>query len=304
MISRHWKSFEQSLITSTKQLKNHPKMALVIGKFRNASSSSSKRTAQWLYEKMVEVVEIHQLEENTQSVDKNLSQIQRLMLHQTSQTNQGTKPQKVIRIPSHRNLQSLTSLTNLRSLTNLTDKRAKEVDAAAAKGKGKKGDKGKGDKGKGDKGQSPSPRLTPEEMMKKPCMYFGFNACSKGDQCPYLHDPNNKYSGPKPKGLAKKEEASSSAGAAQVIAGAAFASSIKGAKVQTSSEDSAIKGAVRNAKKWFARFVKDQKRFPKVGVFEKVFEAIAALVARCNPLSVEQEGSAPFLGRLATMFQV
>ena len=116
------------------QLKNHPKMALVIDKFRNASSSSSKRTAQWFYEKMV----------------SRLTRIfhrwgQRLMLHPTSPTNQekGTKLQKVIRIPSHRNLQSLTSLTNLRSLTNLTDKGAKEVDAAAAKGKGKKGDKGR-----------------------------------------------------------------------------------------------------------------------------------------------------------------
>ena len=61
------------------------------------------------------------------------------------------------------------------------------------------------------------------------------HACTKGDKRPYLHDPNNKYSGPKPKVLAKKEEASSSAGAAQVIAGAAFASSIKGAKAQTQS---------------------------------------------------------------------
>ena len=55
-------------------------------------------------------------------------------------------------------------------------------------------------------------------MKKKPCMYFGFNACTMGDTCPYLRDPNNKYSGPKPKGLAKKEEASSSAGAATIVA--------------------------------------------------------------------------------------
>ena len=125
-------------------------------------------------------------------------------------------------------------------------------------------------------------------MKKKPCVYFGFNACSQGDKCPYFLDPNNKYSGPNPKGLAKKEEASSSAGAAQVIAGAAFASSIKGAKAQTSSEDSAIKGAVRDAKKWCAKFAKDQKRFPK---FVVCLKAIAALIACCNPLSVEQEGS-------------
>ena len=57
------------------QLKNHPKMALVIDKLNNASPSSLKRSAQWLFEKMVEVVEIQQLEENTQSVDKDFSQM-------------------------------------------------------------------------------------------------------------------------------------------------------------------------------------------------------------------------------------
>ena len=122
-------------------------------------------------------------------------------------------------------------------------------------------------------------------------MYYAYNSCSKGASCPYLHDDGNKYSGSKPKGLAKKDEPSSSAGAAQVIAGAAFASSIKGAKAQTSSEDSAIKGAVRDAKKWCVRFAKDQKKFSKGSVFEKALKAIAALVACCNPLSVEQENS-------------
>ena len=76
-----------------------------------------------------------------------------------------------------------------------------------------------------------------------------------------------------------------------MIAGAAFASSIKGAKARTLSEDSAIKGAVRDAKKWCARFAKDQKKFPKGNVFEKAFKAIAALVACCNPLAVDQQNS-------------
>ena len=122
-------------------------------------------------------------------------------------------------------------------------------------------------------------------------MYYAFNSCSKGASCPYLHDDGNKYSGPKPKGLAKKDEPSSSAGAAQVIAGAAIASSIKGANAQTSAEDSAFKGTVRDAKKWCARFAKDQKKISKGNVFEKAFRAIAALVACCNPMTVEQQGS-------------
>ena len=76
-----------------------------------------------------------------------------------------------------------------------------------------------------------------------------------------------------------------------MIAGAAIASSIKGAKAQTSSEDSAFKGAVRDAKRWCARFAKDQKKFSEGNVFEKAFKAIAALVACCNSLTVEQQGS-------------
>ena len=242
---------------------------------------------------MVEVIEIHQLEENTQSVDKNLSQMGTKVDAAPIKPN---KPGKGDKNPkgdkeSQPNKPSKPDKPNKPSKPNKPDKGAAEVDAAAAKGKGKKGEKGKGDKGKGDKGQSPSPRLSPEEKKQRPCMYYAYNSCSKGASCPYLHDDGNKYSGPKPKGLAKKDEPSSSAGAAQVIAGAAFASSIKGAKAQTSSEDSAIKGAVRDAKKWCVRFAKDQKKFSKGSVFEKALKAIAALIACCNPLSVEQENS-------------
>ena len=268
-------------------MKNHPRMALVIDKFRNASSSSSKRTSQWLYEKMVEVIEIHQLEENTQSVDKNLSQMGTKV---NAAPNKPDKPGKGDKIPKgDKDSQPKPPKPDKPpkpSKPEKPDKGVAEVDAAAAKGKGKKGDKSKGDKGKGDKGQTPSPRLTPEEKKKRPCMYYAFNSCSKGASCPYLHDDGNKYSGPKPKGLAKKDEPSSSAGAAQVIAGAAIASSIKGAKAQTSAEDSAFKGAVRDAKKWCARFAKDQKKISKGNVFEKAFRAIAALVACCNPMRV------------------
>ena len=154
------------------QFKNHPKMALVIDKFRNASTSSSKRTAQWSCEKMVEVIDRDSsIGRNTQSVDKSLSQMgSTLMQHQSHQTNQ----ERVIKPPKgdkDRQVAKLPKSPNKLSKADKPDKGAKEVDAAAAKGKGKKDIKGKGNKGKDDKGQSPSPRLTPEEMKKKPCMY-------------------------------------------------------------------------------------------------------------------------------------
>ena len=50
------------------QLKNHPRMSLHIDRFRNASSSSSKRTRKWLYDKMCEILEISQLEENAEAL--------------------------------------------------------------------------------------------------------------------------------------------------------------------------------------------------------------------------------------------
>ena len=98
------------------QLKNHPKMALVIDKFPNASSSSSKRTAQWLYEKMVEVIEIHQFEENTQSVDKNLSLTDSMVDAAPVKPNKPGKGDKT----SKGDKDPQTSLRSLRSLTSLT----------------------------------------------------------------------------------------------------------------------------------------------------------------------------------------
>ena len=168
------------------QLKNHPRMALVIGKFRNAASSSSKRTSQWLYEKMVEVSEIHQLEENTQSVDKNLSQMGTKV---NAAPNKPDKPGRGDKNPkgdkeSQPNKPSKPDKPPKPAKPDKPDKGTADVDAAAAKGKGKKGDKSKGDKGKGDKGQTPSPRLTPEEKKKRPCMYYAFNSCSKGASWP------------------------------------------------------------------------------------------------------------------------
>ena len=54
-------------------LKNQPKMALAIDKYREARQGSSKRTSTWLYGKMIEAIEISQMDVNTASVDKALT---------------------------------------------------------------------------------------------------------------------------------------------------------------------------------------------------------------------------------------
>ena len=123
------------------QLKNHPRMALVIDKFRNASSSSSKRTSQWLYEKMVGVLEIHQLEENTQSVDKNLSQMGTKV---NAAPNKPDKPGKGDKNPkgdkeSQPNKPPKPDKPPKPAKPDKPDKGTAGVDAAAAKRKGKKG---------------------------------------------------------------------------------------------------------------------------------------------------------------------
>ena len=75
------------------QLKNHPSMMLTIDKFRNASTGSSKRTYQWLYDKLIEAIEIHQLEENSSNLEKSLSQFAKVAAS-PSKPEKAEKPDK------------------------------------------------------------------------------------------------------------------------------------------------------------------------------------------------------------------
>lgn len=54
-------------------LRNHPKMALAVDKFRQAAMGSRKRTSQWLHERLREAIDISQMDANTTSVDKALA---------------------------------------------------------------------------------------------------------------------------------------------------------------------------------------------------------------------------------------
>ncbi len=46
--------------------------------------------------------------------------------------------------------------------------------------------------------------MTPAQKAKRPCMLFAFNSC-RAKSCPFLHDVNNKYSGPPPRSLKPKD---------------------------------------------------------------------------------------------------
>ena len=292
------------------QLKSHPKMQLTIDKFRNASSSSSKRTWNWLYEKLVEAIEIHQLEENTVSIEKSLANIgnketpaapakekdkEKPSKEKSSKESKPSKPDKPDKPKDKKS-----------DKPSKESKPSKEdVNAAAAKGKGK----GNGEKPKKDKDK---------DKKKQPCMYYGYDSCSKGKDCPYLHDPNNKYQGPKPKGLEKGS--SSSAGAATVLAATCLASQAEPALGSVVSSTYApqpreagdclgefperihskhvVKGAINtatNAAKGLLKSSKSKSKgrpcFPRVSVFEKAVKVFSAIAACVNPVlpQVNQE---------------
>ena len=287
------------------QLKSHPKLQLTIDKFRNASSSSSKRTSAWLYEKLVEVIEIHQLEENSANIEKSLANIGNQNQQKTDAHGNAAKPQKPQKNEksakqNEQEKPDKPSKSEKPSKADKPDKPEKEkpkdgVNAAAAKGKGK---------GKDEKTDKKTQDKKSEELKKQPCMYFGYNACSKGDKCPYLHDPANKYSGPKPKGL-KDKAGSSSAGAATVIAATSLATRIKpsSAEAETVSSSNApqdqtsdkgeflvsgIKGAMHKIKKSCKRFSKTRTSgLPRAGMFEKAIKLFSAMVAVANPIQQE-----------------
>ena len=199
------------------QLKSQPKMQFIIDKFRNASSSSSKRSWTWLYEKLVEAIEIHQLEENTVSLEKSLANVgnKETPAAPAKQEKDKDKPEKEKSKkeskPSKPDKPDKSKDKQLNKPSKESKPSKEDVNAAAAKGKGK----GKDEKSKKDKNKD-------KIKKKQPCVYFGYDSCSKGKDCPYLHGPNNNYQGPKPKGLQKGSN--SSAGAATVLAATCLAS--------------------------------------------------------------------------------
>ena len=57
------------------RMKHHTKLQLTIDRYRSSSTSSSRRSSKWLYKKLIEAVEIHQLEENSANIENSLSSI-------------------------------------------------------------------------------------------------------------------------------------------------------------------------------------------------------------------------------------
>ena len=311
------------------QLKSHPKLQLAIDRFRNASRNSSKRSYLWLYDKLVEAIEIHQLEENTASIEKSLANIASSSKDANAAPSKPAKEKSQAEKNKDKDKQKDTKDSKpdkpskpKAKQEDKPDKQQKaaqpsDVQAAAAKGKGT---------GKGNKRDDKSPKgkkVKEEDKKKLPCMYYGYDSCNRGNECPYLHDPQNKYKGPKPRGLMEKG-ASSNAGAATVAAATVVASQVKPASGQDASRTYApyqaergevgdhstmldkqpskggsfAKGVFKQARRACREFLKSKPQKPKprlnvprVGVFEKAVKVFTAIAACVNPVlpQVSQE---------------
>lgn len=294
-------------------LKSHPKLALSIDKFREAKSGSSKRTWKWLYQKMEEAIEIEQLDENTGHVEKALQstgghKVPANPAKKDAKEENPSKNPKKEKQPKSEDTKKTEKKEKQKS-----EKQSKEVPAApgkgVGKGKGKKGDAKPSNPGnQGGKGSAPT--LSREEKSKQPCMYFAFDACSKGDKCPYLHDKNNMYKGSKPKPLEETTSAGSAtvhAGAARLISGAVAASSVLRAEgvsshsappTEASVQSCVASSVVKACRTWWKRGCKFAKTFSVKGtvkkplkkfghhpmLLEKAFKCFAAMAMVCNPV--------------------
>eukprot|EP00438_Fugacium_kawagutii_P007603 Skav200637 [mRNA] locus=scaffold353:180885:187483:+ [translate_table: standard] len=211
-------------------LKSHPKLTLAIDKFREARVGSSKRTWNSLFEKMEEAIEIDQLDENTGHVEKALQSSGGHKVNANAAKTDDAKPYK----PKKEKPTKTKEDKSNKEAKKKTEKPKKEkktseaADASVAAAPGQSKGKSKG-KGTEKPSASSSTKPSKEDKKKDPCMYFAYSACAKGDKCPYLHDKNNLYKGPKPKALT-----TSHAGAAHIVSGAVAATTILGTEGATS----------------------------------------------------------------------
>ncbi|CAE7750010.1 unnamed protein product [Symbiodinium sp. CCMP2592] len=192
-----------------------------VEKAREARPGSHRRTAAWLWNRVDIAIDLHQQRVNRQEFDKSLQQKPET-LTSTSQPSKPSVPATpapgaAAGAPKGGTTDKPPKKEKKKRKKKKKDEGEPEVEvpgAPAPKGKGKGGKSGKGNgTPRSPKGGDTTPRsaqaksarnMTPEEKAKTPCMFWAFGAC-KGDPCPFLHDSKNKYTGPKPKSLAKPD---------------------------------------------------------------------------------------------------
>ena len=178
-----------------------------IRKAREAPHGSHRRSTKWIWSKVELAIELEQQKVNRLAFDKQLRQ----KPHHEGAGNAApaapanAKPDKPDKPPKDKK--------NKKQKKAKGDKTKPDVPAAAVPPKAAPKGPPKPKPKKSPRGGDTTPRtaeivkvssMTPAQKAKHPCMFYAFNSC-KAKSCPFLHDANNKYSGPPPRSLKPKD---------------------------------------------------------------------------------------------------
>ena len=178
-----------------------------IRKAREAPHGSHRRSTKWIWSKVELAIELEQQKVNRLAFDKQLRQ----KPHHEGAGNAApaapanAKPDKPDKPPKDKK--------NKKQKKAKGDKTKPDVPAAAVPPKAAPKGPPKPKPKKSPRGGDATPRtaeivkvssMTPAQKAKHPCMFYAFNSC-KAKSCPFLHDANNKYSGPPPRSLKPKD---------------------------------------------------------------------------------------------------
>ena len=248
------------------QLKNVPKLQIQIDKFRSASVGSSKRSFQWLYRKLAEVIDEAHHDSNHASITASLAaKASGAAAPVDEKPDKPTKPNK----PNKPEKPEKPEKPN-----------PKATPAAPIAPTPKPKPKAKSE------AKAPEPKakapMSKEEKGKTPCLFFPTGTCFRNN-CPYLHDANNPHPNPKTGAKAKAKPAS----APKASAACAFlASTLESAEAMTDCAADFAPGSGCSSEA--ASQVKGSRKGTKVGSIANFFGArvLALMTATLNTPSI------------------
>ena len=158
-------------------LKHHPLLALAIVKYRASKGTSSKRTSQWLVDRMEEAIALHQQDEDTSFVEKALQTTGgKVNANPANPDKKDGKPQKE-KDKKDKSQKEKDKKAEKVPKDKDKDKKASETSAAVNAAPGTSKGNGKGRKGSQTGTKSdPSKPVSKDDKAKQPCMYFAFGA--------------------------------------------------------------------------------------------------------------------------------
>ena len=181
-------------------LKNVPKLALKIDRYKEANAGDPIRSFQWLWQSMIDCIDESQHDHNTASI---LNALRSKVDAAAASAEQDKKKDKKVKKEKSDSSKEKTSVDVAAASSSKAPPKAKAnpkpKSSSSSQASGKKGDKDKKDVVAGEKGT--------------PCLFYPSGTCRR-DPCPFVHDPAAKA-----KSKAKPKASSSVAAAFAVAAG-------------------------------------------------------------------------------------